>query len=142
MGNLWWEDIPATTTQGDATVMRNGGGTWEAQVLGFVNISFVVPSPLASRGAWITRAAQNLIIKRIDSCTLASTVSFNIEIHSDPTTSGTNVLSTDQTASTTGASDTSFSAATVNQNDWLFIDISAITGTPQALTVTIIAAVA
>ena len=147
MGNIYWEDIPANTTQGDGAVMRCGsGGAWESKVQGIVNISFIVPSPLASRGAWITIAGQDLIIKRIDSCVRAATsATFNIQIHATPAGAGTNVLSTDQTATTSGASTTTIASAAVSRGEWLFIDISAVSGyidkKPQALTVTITAAV-
>lgn len=140
MGNLYWGDISATTTQGAGEIMwHSNGDVWEAKRMGLIHISFLVPSPVSGVGQWIMKAQQNMTIIRIDSCVMAATsADFNIEIHSNPTTAGVDALSADQQAVTSGASTTSIANPTINTDDWLFVDISAISGTPTVLTVTVV----
>lgn len=138
MGNILWGAIPANTTQGAGTVMTDVAGTWTAKPLIYKHISFSVPSPVASRGAWIFQTPQSLTIKSISACVKSATsVTFNIEIHSDPLSAGTNAMTSDLVATTSGAVDTSVANPTVAANDWFFIDISATSGSPAILTVTI-----
>jgi hypothetical protein len=139
MGNVYWGDIPANTTQAAGTVMLHKSGVgWSAKDRSIIHISCGVPSPVAGRGNWIFRAKQPMKIIRISSCVKAATsVSFNIEVHATPTTSGTNALTADQVAITGGSNDTSIASPNVAEGDWLYIDLSAVSGSPAVLSVTI-----
>lgn len=138
MRNIQWGAIPATTAQDAGGIPYNNAGTWATKSLIYKHISFSVPSPVASRGAWIFQTPQSLTIKSISACVKSATsVTFNIEIHSDPLTTGTNAMTSDLVATTSGAVDTSIANPTVAANDWFFINISATSGSPAILTVTI-----
>ena len=52
-------------------------------------------------------------------------------------TTGTNVLSASMVATTTGVSSSSFSDSSLTAGNWLWIQISAISGTPGQLCITV-----
>jgi len=65
-------------------------------------------------------------------------VTFNIEERSTIGSPGTDILTTDQVAITTGASQTgSFNDDSLAAGNWLYIDISAISGTPAQVVITL-----
>lgn len=140
MGNIEWGSIPADTASGAAkTIVNNGSYVYE---LGYKHISVNVPSPIANRASFFYKATQPLQIIRVDSCVKAATnVVFNISIHSDPTLIGVEIMS-DQTAVTGGASTTTFISGqnTMAANDWLFINLKTVSGSPLFLSVTVVAA--
>lgn len=76
---------------------------------------------------------------RIDSYVAAATsVTFNIEERTSIGSTGTNLLSSDQVAVTTGASQTgSFNDSSIASGSWLYLDISAVSGSPGQVVVTL-----
>jgi hypothetical protein len=70
--------------------------------------------------------------------TSATSATFNIEERTSPDSSGTNLLGSDQVATTTGASTTSFSNSSLAADSFLWLDISAISGSPGYLQVTLV----
>jgi hypothetical protein len=75
---------------------------------------------------------------RIDSyVTAATSVTFNIEERSTIGSAGSNLLSSDQVADTNGETTTSFADSALAADNWLWLDISAISGTPGTLVVTL-----
>lgn len=144
MSDVNWGEIPANTTQGANEVMSNypstfgvSGSTWESIIMGVVHINLVIRAPSVG-GAWITKVQQDLTVLRISSCIKSGTsATFNIEMHETADVSGTNIMSSDQAADTDGSSTTSFANASIPEGYWLFIDVSAISGSPTYLMVTI-----
>ena len=77
-------------------------------------------------------------IERIDSfVTAATSATFNIEHRGTIGVAGSNLLASDQVATTTGASGTSFSVSSLTADYWIWLDISAVSGTPGIVTVTL-----
>lgn len=75
-------------------------------------------------------------VLRIDAFVIGGTsATFNIEERTAIGSSGTNLLSSDQVATTSGAYATSFSNSSLGAGNWLWIDVSAVSGTPTELVV-------
>ena len=70
----------------------------------------------------------------------ANTVTFNVEerLETTPNTAGTDVMASDLVADSDTQVETSFSNPNIDQYNWLTVSISAISGTPGYLSVTII----
>ena len=82
------------------------------------------------------KAAHTVI--RLDSyVTAATSVTFNIEERSTIGSAGTDILSSDQVADADGATSLSFSNADLAADIWLWLDISAISGTPGKVVITL-----
>jgi hypothetical protein len=79
-------------------------------------------------------------VTRVDSYTAAATsVSFNIEERSVIGTPGVDILTVDQVADVDGTSIEEFANAAVATDNWIWLDISAVDGLPEYLTVTLTA---
>ena len=77
-------------------------------------------------------------VTRVSSCVAGTgTVDFNIEERSVPNSSGVNLMAADQVADANGAEGTSFSNSGLAQDSWLWLDISAVDGSPTTLSVTV-----
>jgi len=75
---------------------------------------------------------------RIDSYTTAATnLWFNIEERSTIGTPGSNLLSGDLTAGVTGATTTSFADANLAADNWLWVDITGVSGTVGTAVITL-----
>jgi len=75
---------------------------------------------------------------RIDSyVTAATSVTFNIEERSTIGTPGTDLLAADQVADITGETATAFSNSSLAADNWLWLDIASVGGTPGSLVVTL-----
>jgi hypothetical protein len=75
---------------------------------------------------------------RIDSYVAAATsATFNIEERSTIGSAGSNLLSSDQVADVNGETTTSFADSALAADNWLYLDISATSGTPGQLVVTL-----
>jgi hypothetical protein len=137
---LIWGDIPATTSYNPSCcICGDSAGTgYVFRNLQLKHINVLVPAPSVG-GNFFFRAQQAMKIIRVDGCvrTSLTTATFNIEVHSDLLTAGTNVLSSDMAADNDGETVTSFNTSTINEGDWLFIDVSAVSGSPTMLSVTI-----
>ena len=84
------------------------------------------------------RIPSNGTVVRVDSyVTAATSATFNIQQRSTIGTTGTNVLSASMVATTTGVSSSSFSDSSLTAGNWLWIQISAISGTPGQLCITV-----
>ena len=135
-----WGDIPATTVLYGGEILTPGAtqGTWDAISAAYKHISIMVPSPSVG-GNFFYKSSEKLTIVSISSCVRAATsATFNIQIHSDPTSTGEDVLHSDAAPQTDGDTQTSFSRSNINVGDWLFVDVSAVSGTPLMLTITIL----
>jgi hypothetical protein len=69
--------------------------------------------------------------------TSATSCTFNIEERGTIGSAGSNLLSSDQVAVATGASGTTFADSALAADAWLWLDISAVSGTPAAVVVTL-----
>jgi uncharacterized protein YjiK len=77
-------------------------------------------------------------VERIDAyVTAATSATFNIEHRTTIGSAGTNTMTADLAATTTGASQTTFASSAMDRGSWLWLDISAVSGTPGNLVVTI-----
>jgi hypothetical protein len=77
---------------------------------------------------------------RVDSfVTAATNVVFNLQERASatPGTSGSTLLSGNQTAITTGATSTSFADAALAADNWLWLEIVSVSGTPGRVSVTL-----
>jgi hypothetical protein len=78
------------------------------------------------------------IATRIDSyVTAATSVTFNIEERSTIGSAGSNLLGADQVADVNGEMTTSFDDSALAADNWLWLDISGVSGTPTLLVVTL-----
>jgi len=69
--------------------------------------------------------------------TNGTSVTFNIEERSTIGGTGTDLLSSDQVATVSGASTTSFANSSLAADSWLWLDISAVSGTPGNVVITL-----
>jgi hypothetical protein len=69
--------------------------------------------------------------------TAATSATFNIEERTSIGSAGTNMLASDQVSDVTGEEATSFDNAGLAAGNWLWIDISATSGTPGNLVITL-----
>lgn len=85
------------------------------------------------------RVFDSLTVRRIDAYVIGATnAEFNIEERSDPISAGVDVMGSEFTATTTPASvDSDLSNADIAAGNWVYLDISAISGTPTKLVVSI-----
>ena len=75
---------------------------------------------------------------RIDSyVTAATSATFNIEERSTIGSAGSNLLASDQVADVTGETTTSFADSALGADNWLWLDIASVSGTPLILVVTL-----
>lgn len=114
---------------------KTAANTWALDTTGVVERQYVwVISAPAVGGVLGPRLKSAKTCVRLDSHVAAATsVTFNIEERTAAGTAGTNVVTSDQVASTTGASTGSFSNADLAADNWLYVDISAVSGTPGQL---------
>jgi len=119
---------------GDSTSGYSGYSGLGSNVRTF---SWVISNP-AVGGFPGPRLYQAHTAVRIDSyVTAATSATFNIEERSTIGSAGTNLLGSDQVATVTGASTTSFSDSSLAADNWLWIDISAVSGTPGQVVITL-----
>lgn len=118
---------------------KTAADTWALDTSGVVARQYVwVISTPTVGGVLGPRLKAGKTCVRLDSHVLAATsATFNIEERSTVNSAGTNIVSSDQVASTTGASTTTFSNADLAANTWLYVDISAVSGTPGQLSITL-----
>lgn len=69
--------------------------------------------------------------------TAATSVAFNVEERTSPESSGTNIVTDDQVADEDGTTTGTFANDTIDLGNYLYLDISAVTGTPGILSVTV-----
>lgn len=100
--------------------------------------TWVISNP-AVGGILGPRLPEAHTVQRIDSYVKAATsVTFNIEERSTIGSAGSNILSEDQIADTDGASATgSFNDSSLAEGNWLYVDISAVSGTPEQVVITL-----
>lgn len=98
---------------------------------------WIVDNP-SVKGIPGVKLKHNHTVVSIDSyVTAATSATFNIEERSTIGSAGTDILSSDQVATVTGATDTSFANKALDDGNWLWLDISAVSGTPTTLIVVI-----
>jgi hypothetical protein len=103
---------------------------------------WVVQSP-ANGGVPGPRLKEAHTATRIDSFVTSNTsATFNIEERSTIGSAGTNLLASDQVAVTGGTTTTSFSDGALAADNWLWIDIASVSGTPAELVITLSCTVA
>jgi hypothetical protein len=101
-----------------------------------------LPSPQAHDRRILLRAPQALTISRVDAVLSGGTspsVSFSLRHGADVSAAGT-AATTDPitTASTTtGSGSTSFQTPEIAEGHWLWLEITAVSGSPVALTVSV-----
>jgi hypothetical protein len=99
---------------------------------------FHVLSPPRGYGALIVRLYQNLTVLRVDShISNGTSVSFHLEIRSSVNSNGTNITSSPIVAVNNGTATTSFSNPNVPADNWLFLNVTDISGTIGLFAVTI-----
>ena len=98
--------------------------------------------PILRTGSLIVRLYQNLTVLRIDSHINGGTqVDFNVEHRSAVNTTGTALTTTTIPALPGGTETTSFGLSNLSADNWLYLDITNVTGTVNRLTITITCAV-
>ncbi|MCP9860288.1 MULTISPECIES: hypothetical protein [unclassified Cyanobium] len=101
-----------------------------------------MPSPQVNDRRILLRAPQALTISRVDAVLSGGTspsCSFSLRHGADVSAAGT-AATTDPitvTSTTTGSAITSFQAPEIPAEHWLWLDVAAISGSPQALTVAV-----
>lgn len=118
---------------------KTAANTWALDTAGVVSRQYVwvIANP-AVGGILGPRLKTGKTCVRLDSHVAAATsATFNIEERTSPGTAGTNIISSDQVATTTGASTTTFSNSGLAADNWLYVDISAVSGTPGQLAITL-----
>jgi hypothetical protein len=99
---------------------------------------FHIQSPLRGYGALMVRLYQNLTVVRVDSHISSGTsLSFHVESRSSVNSNGVNITSSPMVAVNAGTAITSFSNANVPADNWLFLNITDLSGTIGLLTITI-----
>jgi hypothetical protein len=84
------------------------------------------------------RIPVNGTVIQVDSfVTAATSASFNIQKRSTIGTTGTNILSSSMVSTTAGVTSSNFSSASLTVGDWLWVQISAVSGTPGQLCITV-----
>lgn len=102
---------------------------------GFYNWLIGSPAIGGVAGPKIAKAAT---ITEVSSFVTAETdVEFNVEIRTTPESAGTNILAEDQLADVDGTSTTTIATPALPVGDYLWLDISAVTDTPDILSVTV-----
>lgn len=118
---------------------KTAANTWALDTTGVVSRQYVwvIANP-AVGGILGPRLKAGKTCVRLDSHVSAATsVTFNVEERSTVNSAGTNIISSDQVATTTGASTATFSNAGLAADTWLYVDISAVSGTPGQLAITL-----
>lgn len=69
--------------------------------------------------------------------TSATSATFNVEERTSPESAGTNLLASDQAADADGTTTSTIDNSALAKDSWLYLDISAIDGTPAILSVTV-----
>ena len=101
-----------------------------------------MPSPQANDRRILLRAPQALTISRVDAVLSGGTspsVSFSLRQGADVSAAGT-AATTDPimvTSTTTGSASASFQSPTIPSGHWLWLQVTAASGSPQGLTVSI-----
>lgn len=97
--------------------------------------TWVIDSP-AVGGVPGPRLTEENAIVRLDSFVVGGTsIAFNIEERDTIGSAGTDILDTDQVTTTAGTTATTFGNTTLDVGNWLWVDISDVTGTVTKLTV-------
>ncbi|MCP9857953.1 MULTISPECIES: hypothetical protein [unclassified Cyanobium] len=101
-----------------------------------------MPSPQVNDRRILLRAPQAQTLSRVDAVLTGGTspsVSFSLRHGADVSGAGT-AVTTDPitvTSTTTGSAITSFQAPEIPAEHWLWLEVTAISGSPQALTVAV-----
>lgn len=83
-----------------------------------------------------TRIAQNLTATRVDAYTSGGTsCTFNIEQRSTIGTTGTNIMTSDMVADSNGEIDTTLANPNLVEGNWLYVDISAVSGAVEQVVI-------
>jgi hypothetical protein len=112
------------------------------------------PGPMPPLVAWLSnpqandrrillRAPQALTISRVDAVLSGGTspsVSFSLRHGADVSAAGTAVTSTPMTVTSTTTGDlfTGFQAAVIPADHWLWLEVSAVSGSPAEMTVSLV----
>jgi hypothetical protein len=101
-----------------------------------------IASPTAGATRLLLRAPHELTITRVDAVLTGGTspsASFSLRHGADISGAGTTVTTDPITVSstTTGQAIDSFQAATIPAEHWLWLEVTAVSGAPQALTVAV-----
>lgn len=120
----------STTIDGKLTLTGSGGA-------GTSGYTWTIMSPTV-RGLPGPRLYQNQTAVRIDAyVTAATSVTFNIEERTTIGSAGTNLLTADLVADIDGVTTTTINNPNLDSGNWLWLDISAVDGTPDVLVVTL-----
>lgn len=99
--------------------------------------TWVISSP-AVGGVLGPRIPEAQTVSRIDAYVQAATsVTFNIEERSAIGSAGTNIMTSDLAADADGAAQTEFANPSLASGNWLYVDISAVSGTPGQVVITL-----
>lgn len=100
-------------------------------------LGMTISSPAVGGIGWI-RLKEGLTATRVDAYVIGGTsCTFNIEERTAPNSAGTNILTSDLAADADGASSTTFSNSGLAADNWLYIDISAASGTVSQIAITL-----
>jgi len=103
---------------------------------------FAMPSPQAHDRRILLRSPQVLTISRVDAVLTGGTspsVSVSLRHGADVSAAGT-AVTTDPisvTSTTTGSASTSFQSSDVAAGQWLWLELTAVSGAPLALTLVV-----
>jgi len=98
-------------------------------------ITFNIANPVVGQVLG-PRLPVDMTVQRIDGYTDVGTVTFNVEERTAPNTAGTDLMASDLVADSDNESQSSFADISVAADNFLAIDISAITGTPSVFVLT------
>lgn len=139
-------DFPNSPSPDDEYVFngrtwRWDGTAWNAvgeSASGIRMLTWAISSP-AVGGIVGPRIPENMTVTRVDAYVDAATsATFNIEERGTIGSAGTNIMSADMAADVTGESDTgAFNNDSLAAGNWLWVDISAVSGTPTQLVITL-----
>lgn len=139
---VWYSgDVPTNLNiNGYNSVRLNLSKTaFEEKRLDSKTFSVTYTNPTVT-GVVLMRAYQAMTFTNVAGVTFGSStprIWFNIEKRSSPNSSGTNIFSSDYGVNSTGSATTTFNSASVAADDWLYIDVSEVTGTVTFANLTI-----
>jgi hypothetical protein len=114
---------------------RASAGTGEVYAI----FNWLIGSPAVGgvAGPKLPSAISYSVVEVSSYVTAATSATFNVEERTTPESAGTDILSEDQAADEDGTSTTTISNSVLDGGNTLFLDISAVSGTPDILSVTV-----
>lgn len=139
MANLYSGDIPSNFSVADGQSVRAnvGASGFDSVDLRWRAFTQVFPSPV-NNGACMMRFAQAVTLTDVyGTATGGGSMNLQLNKRTNPSTSGTNMLSSALGISGAACYTNSFANSSFAADDWLYVDLSSKSGTVNYLTITI-----